>query len=185
MTGWGLADLVYVGAVTPSDEALFALVDCAGPDGGLSAVGGAAPLWAMGGTHTASVELRGVRVPDARVVGRMPRANWIRAYDLENADAQPAVFGQLRATADFLLGSPPFEELGLRLARRTARLRAEAYALRDGLAPGKGPPGGSPCGPPPWTWPYGRPRRAWPWPAAGRSSSGTPRDGSPARPSST
>ncbi|ATZ27551.1 hypothetical protein SLAV_28825 [Streptomyces lavendulae subsp. lavendulae] len=138
MTGWGLADVVYVGAVTPSDEALFALVDCAGPDGGLGAVGGAAPLWAMGGTHTASVELRGVHVPDARVVGLMPRADWIRAYDLENADAQPAVFGQLRATADFLLGSPPFEELGLRLARRTARLRTEAYALRDGLPPGEG-----------------------------------------------
>ncbi|MFD8979325.1 acyl-CoA dehydrogenase [Streptomyces sp. NPDC059564] len=135
VTGWGLADAVYVGAVTPADEALFALLDCA-PGGGLDAVGGA-PLWAMGGTHTATVELRGVRVPDARVVGRTPRADWIRAYDLENADAQPAVFGQLRATADFLLQSPPYEELGLRLARKTARLRAEAYALRDGPASGE------------------------------------------------
>lgn len=135
VTGWGLADAVYVGAVTPADEALFVLVDCA-PGGGLDAAFGA-PLWAMGGTHTATVELRGVRVPDARVVGRMPRTDWIRAYDLENADAQPAVFGHLRATADFLLQSPPYEELGLRLARKTARLRAEAYALRDGPAAGE------------------------------------------------
>ncbi|MFD9574086.1 acyl-CoA dehydrogenase [Streptomyces sp. NPDC059982] len=131
VTGWGLADALYAGAVTPADEALFVLLDAA-PGGGLSGSGGD-PLWAMGGTHTASVELRGVRVPDARVVGRMPRADWIRAYDLENADAQPAVFGQLRATADFLLRSSPYEELGLRLARKAARLRAEAYGLRDRL----------------------------------------------------
>ncbi|MFF4582752.1 hypothetical protein ACFY15_30885 [Streptomyces sp. NPDC001373] len=140
VTGWGVADSLYAGAVNGSDEAVLALVDCA-PGGrgaeGLSAVDGA-PLWAMGGTHTASVGLRGVFVPDARVLGVVPRADWIRAYDLENADAQPAVFGQLRATADFLLRSDPYGELGLRLAEKTARLRAEAYALRDELPAGEG-----------------------------------------------
>lgn len=135
VTGWGAADTLYVGAVTAADEALFALVDCA-PGGGLESVA-SDPLWAMAGTHTAAVELRGVYVPDARVTGLEPRADWIRAYDLDNADAQPAVFGQLRATVDFLLRSPPFEELGLRLARKAAELRARAYALRDELPPGE------------------------------------------------
>ncbi|MGW7345471.1 hypothetical protein [Streptomyces sp. NPDC054854] len=136
VTGWALADSLFVGAVTTSDEVVLALVDRV-PDGGMTAVAGA-PLWAMGGTHTASVELRDVHVPDARVLGREPRADWIRAYDLENADAQPAIFGQLRATADFLLASPPYEDLGLRVARRAAGLRARAYGLRDELAPGEG-----------------------------------------------
>ncbi|MCX5197634.1 acyl-CoA/acyl-ACP dehydrogenase [Streptomyces sp. NBC_00249] len=134
VTGWGLADTLFVGAVTEADEVVLALADCA-PDRGLTAVAGA-PLWAMGGTHTAAVELRDVHVPDARVLGREPRADWIRAYDEENADAQPAVFGQLRATADHLLHESAYEELGLRLARRTAALRAEAYALRDEAPPG-------------------------------------------------
>ncbi|MFH7596113.1 acyl-CoA dehydrogenase family protein [Streptomyces racemochromogenes] len=138
VTGWGVADSLYAGAVTGSDEAVLALVDCAPGAGaeGLSAVE-EAPLWAMGGTHTASVELRGLLVPDARVLGVVPRTEWIRAYDLENADAQPAVFGQLRATADFLLRSEPYGELGLRLAEKTARLRAEAYALRDEVPAGE------------------------------------------------
>ncbi|MEU3406310.1 acyl-CoA dehydrogenase family protein [Streptomyces sp. NPDC006670] len=139
VTGWGVADSLYAGAVTGSDEAVLSLVDLApGAEAeGLSTVE-EAPLWAMGGTHTASVELRGVFVPDSRVLGVVPRAEWIRAYDLENADAQPAVFGQLRATADFLLRSAPYEELGLRLAEKAARLRAEAYALRDELPAGEG-----------------------------------------------
>lgn len=135
MTGWGLADVVYVGAVTPDDEVLFAPVDCA-PGGGLSVVG-SAPLWAMRGTHTAAVELRDVHVPDGEVVAREPRADWARAYDLENANAQPAVFGQLRATADHLRRSPAYEELGLRLAEKAARLRAEAYALWDEVPAGE------------------------------------------------
>ncbi|RSS52232.1 acyl-CoA dehydrogenase [Streptomyces sp. WAC07061] len=134
VTGWDLADTVFAGAVGPSDEAVLALVDRT--DGGLGSAAGA-PLWAMGGTHTATVELRDVRVPDERVAGVLPRTDWIRAYDLENADAQPAVFGQLRATAAFLLQSPPYEDLGLRLAERTARLRAEAYALRDEVPRGE------------------------------------------------
>ncbi|MER7341647.1 acyl-CoA dehydrogenase family protein [Streptomyces sp. NPDC000075] len=140
VTGWGVADSLYAGAVTGSDEAVLALVECApgGAAQGLGTAADGAPLWAMRGTHTASVELRGVLVPDARVLGVVPRADWIRAYDLENADAQPAVFGQLRATADFLLRSAPYEELGLRLAEKTARMRAEAYALRDGLPAGEG-----------------------------------------------
>ncbi|UQX00466.1 acyl-CoA dehydrogenase family protein [Streptomyces sp. RerS4] len=136
VTGWGLADSLFVGAVTGADEVVFALVDCE-PGNGLEAVAGA-PLWAMDGTHTAAVELRDVHVPDARVLGREPRADWIRAYDEENADAQPAVFGQLRATADYLLRSTPYEELGLRVARKAAALRAEAYGLRDELPPGEG-----------------------------------------------
>ncbi|MEU3727305.1 hypothetical protein AB0E73_32035, partial [Streptomyces sp. NPDC031705] len=86
VTGWGLADTLFVGAVTPSDEAVLALLDRSADGGGISSVEGA-PLWAMAGTHTARVELRDVRVPDDRVVGLLPRADWIRDYDLENADA--------------------------------------------------------------------------------------------------
>ncbi|MFE2526371.1 acyl-CoA dehydrogenase family protein [Streptomyces sp. NPDC059382] len=137
MTGWGLADVVYLGALTPSDEVLFAPVGCA-PGAGLASAP-SAPLWAMRGTRTAAVEVRDVFVSDAEVVVREPRADWVRAYDLENADAQPAVFGQLRATADFLLGCEGYEDLGLRIADRAARLRAEAYALRDELPSGERP----------------------------------------------
>ncbi|MFD5411326.1 hypothetical protein [Streptomyces nojiriensis] len=61
MTGWGLADTAVIGAVTADDRALFVRADCtpgpgAGP--GMAAVE-SPPLWAMGATHTAAVELRG------------------------------------------------------------------------------------------------------------------------------
>ncbi|MFI8438313.1 acyl-CoA dehydrogenase family protein [Streptomyces sp. NPDC079020] len=138
MTGWGLADVAIVGAVTVEDEALFVRVGC-GPDGGLTAVG-VPPLWAMGGTHTAAVELRGVLVSPDDVISIEPRQDWARSYDLENANAHPAVFGHLRAAVDLLLGAVPragaaYGALAHRLADEAARLRTEAYALRDELPP--------------------------------------------------
>ncbi|WP_327282709.1 acyl-CoA dehydrogenase family protein [Streptomyces sp. NBC_01205] len=140
MTGWGLSDVVYLGALAPDDRVLFAAVDC-GPDGDPGLVpAGAAELWAMNGTRTVAVEVRDVLVPPSAVVCVQPRAEWARAYDLENANAHPAVFGHVRAAADFLLRSAPaagaaYEELGLRVAQDAARLRTEAYALRDELPP--------------------------------------------------
>ncbi|WP_328621871.1 acyl-CoA dehydrogenase family protein [Streptomyces sp. NBC_00354] len=140
MTGWGLTDVVYLGALAPDDRVLSAAVAC-GPDGdpGLVAAG-SAPLWAMNGTRTVAVEVRDVLVPRSAVISVQPRAEWTRAYDLENANAHPAVFGHVRAAADFLLRSAPaagsaYEELGHRVAQEAARLRAEAYALRDELPP--------------------------------------------------
>ncbi|MFJ7589357.1 acyl-CoA dehydrogenase family protein [Streptomyces sp. NPDC097617] len=103
MTGWGIADVAVVGAVTSDDRALFVRVDCApGPGRGLFAVE-SPPLWAMGATRTAAVELRDVVVPQADVISIGPRAQWLRSYDLENANTNPAVFGQLRAAVALLL----------------------------------------------------------------------------------
>ncbi|MGW6982398.1 acyl-CoA dehydrogenase [Streptomyces sp. NPDC054932] len=140
MTGWGLADMAIIGAVTADDQALFVRVDCApGPGSGLVAVE-SPPLWAMGATRTAAVELRDLVVPPADVISIEPREQWARSYDLENANAQPAVFGHLRAAVDLLLAAAPragatYETLAHRLAAEAARLRAEAYALRDEVAP--------------------------------------------------
>ncbi|MEU9117023.1 acyl-CoA dehydrogenase family protein [Streptomyces sp. NPDC048483] len=141
MTGWGFADLAFIGAVTPDDQALFALIDCAAQGSRLAAAD-SPPLWAMNATHTATVELRDIVVPAEDVIVREPRADWALAYDLENANSNPAVFGHLRAATDFLLRSAPragaaYETLGHRLAEEAARLRAEAYALRDELPAGE------------------------------------------------
>ncbi|WP_299541882.1 acyl-CoA dehydrogenase family protein [uncultured Streptomyces sp.] len=136
MTGWGIADTAIVGAVAPDDRALFVRMDCGpGPGGGPAAVD-SPPLWAMGGTHTAALELREVAVPDDDVISVAPRQGWAHDYDLENANAQPAVFGHLRAVVDLLLSAAPraatsYERLAHRLADEGARLRTEAYALRD------------------------------------------------------
>ncbi|MFD9165965.1 acyl-CoA dehydrogenase family protein [Streptomyces sp. NPDC059558] len=146
MTGWGITDVAVLGAVTADDRALFVRVDCApgrgagpGPGRGLFAVE-SPPLWAMGATHTAAVELRDVVVPPDDVISSGPRSEWARSYDLENANTNPAVFGHLRAAVDLLLAAAPragaaYEDLAHRLAQEGARLRTEAYALRDELAP--------------------------------------------------
>ncbi|MFA7767955.1 hypothetical protein [Streptomyces sp. NRRL S-448] len=104
MTGWGLADAVIIGAVTADDQALFVRADCTpGPGAGLATDAvESPPLWAMGATHTAAVELRDVVVPPDDVISIEPRPDWVRAYDLENANANPAVFGHLRAAVDQL-----------------------------------------------------------------------------------
>ncbi|MGZ9935773.1 acyl-CoA dehydrogenase [Streptomyces sp. NC-S4] len=142
MTGWGLADTAVIGAVTADDRALFVRVDCPrGPGTGLGmAAVESPPLWAMGATHTAAVELRDVVVPLEDVISVEPRSQWARSYDLENANANPAVFGHLRAAVDLLLAAAPragatYGTLAHRLAEEAARLRSEAYALRDELAP--------------------------------------------------
>ncbi|MFE2864957.1 acyl-CoA dehydrogenase family protein [Embleya sp. NPDC059259] len=141
MTGWGLADVAFVGAVTSDDRALFVVLDCAAADGLVADEGQA--LWAMQATHTAAVELRDVFVPASDVIALGPRSRWIREYDDENANAHPAVFGHLRAACDLLVRSGPragteYEDLGLRIAEEAARLRAEAYSLRDRLPDGEG-----------------------------------------------
>ncbi|MBD0710865.1 MULTISPECIES: acyl-CoA dehydrogenase family protein [unclassified Streptomyces] len=142
MTGWGLADMAVLGAVAPGDRALFVRADC-GPRArdGLVAVD-SAPLWAMDGTHTSAVEIRDLFVPHEDVISLEPRTEWAHGYDLENANAQPAVFGHLRAAVDLLLATAPragaaYETLALRLAEQAARLRTEAYALRDEQPPEK------------------------------------------------
>ncbi|MFJ2786084.1 MULTISPECIES: acyl-CoA dehydrogenase family protein [unclassified Streptomyces] len=142
MTGWGITDMAVLGAVAPGDRALFARVDCGpGVRDGLVAVD-SAPLWAMDGTHTAAVEVRDVLVPHEDVISLEPRTRWARDYDLENANAQPAVFGHLRTAVDLLRAAAPragasYETLALRLAEEAARLRTEAYALRDEQPPEK------------------------------------------------
>ncbi|MER6095951.1 acyl-CoA dehydrogenase family protein [Streptomyces sp. NPDC001728] len=142
MTGWTITDTAILGAVTPDDRALFVRVD-SGPEArnGLVAVD-SPPLWAMGGTHTTAVEVRDVLVPHEDVISLEPRQDWALAYDTENANAHPAVFGHLRAAVDLLLAAAPragaaYETLAHRLADQAARLRTEAYALRDELPPDK------------------------------------------------
>ncbi|PWK64259.1 alkylation response protein AidB-like acyl-CoA dehydrogenase [Streptomyces sp. CG 926] len=141
MTGWGLADMAIVGAVAADDRVLFVRADT-GP--GMAAVA-SPPLWAMGATHTAAVELRNVVVPPQDVISVESRRDWARSYDLENANANPAVFGHLRAAVDLLLAAAPragaaYETLAHRLADEAARLRDEAYGMRDELAPEQGVP---------------------------------------------
>lgn len=190
MTGWGLTDVVYLGALAPDDRVLSAAVAC-GPDGdpGLVAAG-SAPLWAMNGTRTVAVEVRDVLVPRSAVISVQPRAEWTRAYDLENANAHPAVFGHVRAAADFLLRSAPPPAARTRSSATGWRRRRPGCVRRPtpcatNSRRRSGSRTGWRSGRPSWSSAYGRPPPVSPRRAAGRCRTGTPPAVSPARPSST
>ncbi len=133
-TGWGLLDLVLVGATTADDEVLFALVPLA--DAGGMGRGSDLGLAAMGGTHTAPLQLDDYEVADADVVLRAPRTTWADADAAAGANVQPSTFGVARAAlTELAMVSEQAQEAAAALSWRLEEVRHRAYALVDDVAP--------------------------------------------------
>ena len=128
-TGWGLIDVVLVGAAT-DDEVVFALIPA--DDGPEMCSAGELDLAAMAGTRTVALTLDGLAVAPDDVVLRMARADWLAADHLRAANAQPSVFGiPLAALAQLGRTAP---EVADALASRLHETRQRSYRLADGDA---------------------------------------------------
>ncbi|MEV6394690.1 acyl-CoA dehydrogenase family protein [Streptomyces sp. NPDC051907] len=136
LTGWGLADVVLVGAVTADDRVLFALLDCA-ESAGLTEVR-EHRLWSMAATRTVSAALHGVLVPPDRLIALHPLPEWQRSDAMRRPNVNPGVFGTIAAATRCLTDaerSPEYRELGMRLTEEAAALRTTAYRLMDEVPP--------------------------------------------------
>ena len=126
-TGWGLLDVVLVGAATADDEIVFAVVPMSEGDG--MAAGPSLDLAAMGGTRTVTLHLDGYVVADADVVLRTPRATWAATDAAAGANVQPSTFGVARAALVELAGRD--EATATSLSARLDDVRRRAYGLMD------------------------------------------------------
>lgn len=132
VTGWPVTDVLMIGATTPDDEIVFALLP--GRSGNWVRLASPQSLWSMNATHTVTVDVDSVEIPASMVVKIVGRNAWLEWDSCYNSNVNPAVFGVIRAISNFLgsatIGSQ-FAELGTKLASRAAELREQAYALRD------------------------------------------------------
>jgi len=126
-TGWGLIEVVLVGAVTGDDQVLFALVPAAEGQGMRPTT--ELDLAAMAGTRTVALELDGLAVTPAEVVAMAPRAEWVAADAMRAANVQPSAVGIALAALDALRSHAP--EPAALLGSELADLRARAYTLAD------------------------------------------------------
>lgn len=126
-TGWGLLNVVLVGAVTDDEQALFGLVPAVEGAGITST--GELPLAAMGATRTVGLDIDGLLVQDADAVLAMPYADWRTVDIARNANVQPSTFGIALATLDALADRAP--ELARELRSAVLDVRAQAYRLID------------------------------------------------------
>lgn len=132
-TGWGLTDLLMIGAVAPDDRYLFVLVP-AREAPGLRA-GPSLPLAVMGGTRTVAVEFDDLGVGGDTVLAEVDGAAWRELDAARTANPTPASIGLLRRVLTDLdrLGRardrPEAVELAAALAPEAARRRDDAYAL--------------------------------------------------------
>jgi alkylation response protein AidB-like acyl-CoA dehydrogenase len=132
-TGWGLTDLVMIGATTPDDRYVFALLPAAERPG--LRAGPPVPLAVMGGTRTVGLRLDDLAIAGDEVLFDVDGPSW-RRYDLaRTANTTPAALGLLRRVLVELercgttLERPEAVDTAHVLGSRAARLRAEAYAL--------------------------------------------------------
>lgn len=125
-TGWGLIDVVLVGAAT-DEEVLFALVPAT--EGPALRSAGELDLAAMAGTRTVALVLDGLGVSPADLVLRMPRADWLAADHVRSANVQPSVFGIAGAALARLGDAAP--EVAGPLGDELVGVRERAYRLAD------------------------------------------------------
>ncbi len=131
-TGWGLIDVVLVGAlVEDTDEVVFGLVPATERPAMRSA--GELTLAAMGGTSTHALRFDDLRLPDSDVVLRAPRTPWAAADRDANGNVQPSTYGVALAALDLLEERAPAHAAVLR--PRVLELRKQAYRLLDDVAP--------------------------------------------------
>lgn len=135
-TGFGLIDLVLVGAVTSGDpeEVVFGLVPLA--DGRGMRPSSMPNLAAMDGTHTVALELDGYELGDDEVVQSAERLRWASADASTNANVQPSTFGIAEASLSGLATRDPMTAASL--AAPIAACRSEAYRIMDSDPPGVG-----------------------------------------------
>ena len=133
-TGWGLTDVVLVGALVPgTDEVVFGLVRPRTSPGLAST--GELRLAAMAGTSTHALRLTDVRLPDEDVVLRAARGPWSDGDRALNANVQPSTFGIALAALDLL--EPRAPETAAVLRARVLDVRAQAYRLLDEVETGE------------------------------------------------
>ncbi len=126
-TGWGLIDVVLVGAVTDDDQVMLALVPAVEsaamrPTAELS-------LMAMNGTRTVALDLGELAVTPEQVVLLAPRPEWIAGDAMRAANVQPSAVGIALAALEVLRERAP-EQAAL-LGARLNELRERAYELSD------------------------------------------------------
>lgn len=129
LTSWGLADVILIGALTPDDRILFALL----PAEDLNAPQAVHrhSLWSMDATHAVAIDLHDVPVAADQVVSMCAPADWLHTYLHHNANAHPAVFGSLQATTRHLGQYQAFKISADNTSLLAGQLRARAYTLID------------------------------------------------------
>jgi len=142
VTSWDIADVVMIMARTDQANAPT-VVSCFLPAGradvstlGLE-VGEPLSLLAMGGTHTRSLSLRDVFVPEASVAAVDDLGDWLAADSVKTVDASPAAFGVTRGALRELnelaaaRGDADIKRSVERLALQCREIRRAAYSLAD------------------------------------------------------
>ena len=133
-TGWGLHDLLLVGAVVAdTDEVVLGIVP-SGERPGLRS-SGLLNLATMGGTATHSLVYDGLRLEAPDVLGVQPYPEFFAADASTNTNVQPSTFGVALAALDLLEERSP--ETAQLLRARVHAVRERAYALIDDVPVGE------------------------------------------------
>lgn len=141
VTSWGLAEVLLVGAVTPDDQVVLALV----PARAVPGVRPSAPLAlaAMEATRTVRLDFDGYALGSDDVVDVVGLAEWRRADAEKTANVTPAVFGLISTVVARLeetsrrRDEPGGVALARALAAEAAEVRAGAYRLLDEVPGGE------------------------------------------------
>jgi alkylation response protein AidB-like acyl-CoA dehydrogenase len=127
-TGWGVNDLILVGAVVrETDEVVFGIVP-SGDSPGLRS-SGELSLAAMGGTATHGLVYDGYRLEARDVANVLPYKDFFAVDALANTNVQPSTFGIALAALDLLEEKSP--ETAEVLRARVLEVRERAYRLID------------------------------------------------------
>lgn len=127
-TGWGINDLILVGAVdAATGEVVFGLL----PSGDGPGVRGTGELdlASMGGTVTHGLVYDAYRLPTSHVLNVLPLKDFLAVDALSNSNVQPSTFGVALAALDLL--EERSAETAAVLRDRVMRVRTEAYRLLD------------------------------------------------------
>ena len=131
-TGWGLTDVVLVGAlVVETDQVVFGLVPARDRPEMTSA--GELTLAAMGGTRTHALRFNALLLPDTDVVLLTDRGPWAQVDAANNTNVQPSTFGIALAALEHLTEREP--DIAMQLRPRLLELRMRAYRLIDEADP--------------------------------------------------
>lgn len=127
-TGWGLHDLLLVGAVVAdTDEVVLGIVPSGDRPGLRSS--GRLNLAMMGGTATHGLVYDGLRLEACDVLGVQPYQEFFAADASINTNVQPSTFGVALAALDLLEARSPGTAQVLRA--QVLAVREWAYALID------------------------------------------------------
>ncbi len=134
LTGWGIADVVLIGATAPDDQVLLVVVRAT--DGGGLAASAPMRLLAMSATGTVTLTLTGFEIPADAIVALVPGPVWRVADESGACDARPAAFGLLATVIDRLSDALPAGSAAAHrvddAASRARDIRSQSYALADG-----------------------------------------------------